>query len=40
MTPDWICKLVPTKWTDKDYDILVDYIIDKELGLKDVDELE
>ena len=32
-------QLVETKFTDKDYDIITEYIINKKLGLKSVSEL-
>ena len=32
-------EIIPTEFTDKDYDIIAEYIIDKKLGLKSVDEL-
>ena len=32
-------QIVETSWTDRDYDCLVDYILDKKLGLESVDEL-
>jgi len=31
--------VVPTECTDKDLDIIVEYLIDKKLGLQSVDEL-
>ena len=31
--------IIPTTITDKDLDIITEYIIDKKLGLKSVDEL-
>ena len=33
-------EIVPTEFTDKDYDIITQYLIDKKLGLKGVDELD
>lgn len=40
MTDSLESEIVETEWTDKDYDYIVDYIIDKKLGLKNVDELK
>lgn len=37
---EWEKDLVPTEWTDKDYDILANTEILKQLGFKPVDELE
>ena len=39
MAEDIESQIVPTEWTDKDYDYLVDYIICKKLGFKSVKEL-
>lgn len=33
-------EIVPTEFTDKDYDIIAQYLIDKKLGLEGVDELD
>ena len=37
--PDMDFTTAPTQWTDKDTDIIVDYLIHKKLGLKNVKEL-